>query len=358
MALKLSFLYGITLRSWAKLLWENSFDVDVSCLGNAALITAMSAVNSALALADRTVRLPAERGQPPLFILGHWRSGTTHLHYLLNQDPQLITASTYQMSNPTGFLRAERWHKPLLAPAAPRERPQDSVAFSLDTPQEDEIGLAAMCPFTPYMGWAFPRRELHYRRYLSFEDATAAERAAFLDCLDLLIRKLASRDGSAVVLKSPGHTARIPMLLERWPDARFIVIHRHPYEVFRSSVHLYRTWWDRFAFLQAPSQEGFEARVLDLYETMHRRFFATEHLLPPDRTSTLAYDALVADPIGALRRVYDQIQLPHFPEDRVRAYLSTITGYTNNRYAPLEEVWRAQVRRRWASSFERWGYAP
>ena len=138
-----------------------------------------------------------------------------------------------------------------------------------------------MCPFTPYMGWAFPRRELHYRRYLSFEDATAAERAAFLDCLDLLIRKLASRDGSAVVLKSPGHTARIPMLLERWPDARFIVIHRDPYEVFRSSVHLYRTWWDRFAFLQAPSQEGFEARVLDLYETMHRRFFATRSPTPP-----------------------------------------------------------------------------
>ena len=59
MPLKLSFLYGITLRSWAKLLWENSFDIDCSCLGNAALITVMSAVNSALALADRTVRLPA-----------------------------------------------------------------------------------------------------------------------------------------------------------------------------------------------------------------------------------------------------------------------------------------------------------
>ena len=32
----------------------------------------------------------------PVFIIGHWRSGTTHLHNLLCQDPQMAYASTYQ----------------------------------------------------------------------------------------------------------------------------------------------------------------------------------------------------------------------------------------------------------------------
>lgn len=358
MSLKLSFLYGVTLGEWAKLLRDNSFDIELYGLGSAALITVMSLFNSAFARADAALPLPSAPAQPPIFILGHWRSGTTHLHYLLDQDPQLVAPTTYQMANPHGFLRAERWHKPLLAPLAPRERPQDAMAFGLDHPAEEEIGLAAMCPYTPYIGWAFPRRELHYRRYLSFEHATDHERAAFLDALDHLLRKLSARDGRAVVLKSPGHTARLPMLLERWPDARFIVIHRDPYEVFRSSVHLYQTWWDSFAFLQRPRRDGFEERVLDLYEIMHSRFFATEHLLPPERTSTVAYRALVADPVGALSRIYREIQLPNFPEARVRAYLETLRGYANNTYTPIPERWRAEVRRRWAPSFERWGYAP
>ncbi|MCD8529275.1 MAG: sulfotransferase, partial [Chitinophagales bacterium] len=32
----------------------------------------------------------------PVFILGHWRSGTTHLHYILHHDPQFGTLSNYQ----------------------------------------------------------------------------------------------------------------------------------------------------------------------------------------------------------------------------------------------------------------------
>lgn len=355
--MKLSFLYGITAGDWAKLLRDNSFDVDRSRLGAVALISVMSVFNSALALLDRGVDLSGVAVRPPLFILGHWRSGTTHLQNLLSQDPQLVAPTTYQVANPRGFLRAEAWHKPLIAPLVPRRRPQDAMAMGVDTAQEEEVGLAAMCPYTPYTGWAFPRRELHYRRYLTFEDTTAEERAAFLDALDLLVRKLSLRSpGRAVVLKSPGHTARVPMLLERWPDARFVIIHRDPYEVFQSSVHLYQTWWERFAFLQDPPPGGLEERVLALYEQMHRRFFETEALLPAGRTSTVGYASLVQDPIGELRRIYGEIGLDGLPEEALRAYGEGLRGYENNRYPPLEPRWRAEVARRWAPSFERWGY--
>ena len=46
--------------------------------------------------------------RPPLFVLGHWRSGTTHLHNLLAQDiDQFAYANTYQVINPHTFLATE-----------------------------------------------------------------------------------------------------------------------------------------------------------------------------------------------------------------------------------------------------------
>ena len=46
--------------------------------------------------------------EPPLFILGHWRHGTTHLHNLLAQDPQFAYPTLYQTLYPRTFLTTER----------------------------------------------------------------------------------------------------------------------------------------------------------------------------------------------------------------------------------------------------------
>ncbi|MFX1325564.1 MAG: sulfotransferase, partial [Promethearchaeota archaeon] len=40
----------------------------------------------------------------PIFIIGHWRSGTTHLHNLLCQDPQFGFITMLQASFPKSFL--------------------------------------------------------------------------------------------------------------------------------------------------------------------------------------------------------------------------------------------------------------
>ena len=47
---------------------------------------------------------------PPLFVLGHWRSGTTHLHNLLAEDAeQFAFANNYQVFNPrVGRREADR----------------------------------------------------------------------------------------------------------------------------------------------------------------------------------------------------------------------------------------------------------
>src|SRR5262245_6076116 len=45
--------------------------------------------------------------QPPLFIVGHWRTGTTLLHEWLILDPRHTCPNTYQCFEPNHFLLTE-----------------------------------------------------------------------------------------------------------------------------------------------------------------------------------------------------------------------------------------------------------
>ena len=52
----------------------------------------------------------------PVFIIGHWRSGTTHLHYVFHKDNQFGTLSNYQTFSFTTALLSQRVVKFLLSP--------------------------------------------------------------------------------------------------------------------------------------------------------------------------------------------------------------------------------------------------
>src|SRR5690242_6859225 len=80
---------GLTLGRWLRMLRENDFAVDLPYWGRAASITAFSMQNSLFAAWENLryrQSIYATEIEPPLFILGIWRSGTTHLHNLLAQD--------------------------------------------------------------------------------------------------------------------------------------------------------------------------------------------------------------------------------------------------------------------------------
>ena len=92
---------GITLGRWLRMLWDNGFAVDPPYWGRAAAITVSSITNSVFAAWEDLryrQRIKATKIEPPLFILGIWRSGTTHLHNLLAQDGRFAYPNTYQVS--------------------------------------------------------------------------------------------------------------------------------------------------------------------------------------------------------------------------------------------------------------------
>jgi omega-hydroxy-beta-dihydromenaquinone-9 sulfotransferase len=354
-------LCGLTFGDWLRLLMENRFAVDPPYWLRAMLITAGSMQNSFFGCLERwryDAAIRAAEPQPPLFILGIWRSGTTHLHNLLARDERLAAPTSYETLYPHTFLTTMRFNAPLVDSMIPHRRPQDNVRMGMHEPQEDEFALNCLTQLSPLLCLAFPRRASHYSRFITLRDCTPAQIARWQQTLYWLVQKLTYKHARRLVLKSPSHTARIRLLLEVFPDAKFVHIHRNPYDVFRSSLHLMHTA-AQWSTLQRIDHTGLEERTLDDYQELYDAYFEQRHLIPAGRLHELAFEALEKDPLEQLRQLYAALGLGDFAvaEPAIRRYLDSIAGYQKNRFRDLDPSLKAQIARRWRRSFDEWGYA-
>lgn len=358
-----NYLAGITFGDWLRLLDEPGNDVDWQYVHRAAFITLTSLMNSfnrrreekrfGRAIGETTI------DRPPLFILGHWRSGTTHLHYLLaKDDDQFAFPNTYQVTNPHTFLLTEEVNSKRFARLVPKKRPMDNMALSFASPQEDELGLAMLSFRSMYLGVSFPRRVDHYDRYLTFAGCTKREIDDFKRAFVWFCRKLTLKfPGRTLLIKSPPHTGRVKLLLEMFPDARFAHIHRNPYEVFQSFRHYYDTaMW--YTYLQVPDYAQVEEHILRRYVELHEALERDKVLIPPGRFREMRYDDLDRDPMGETERLYSALALDGFDRFRpkLQAYVDSLKTYEKNKHRTLPDDVKRRVAARWGKWFDLWGY--
>jgi hypothetical protein len=292
----------------------------------------------------------------PVFILGHWRSGTTLLHELLSRDPRLAAPTTYECFALHHFLLTRLWLPRLLGWLVPSRRPMDNMAFGWDRPQEDEFALCLLGQPSPYQRLAFPNRPAEAGaldlRALS-PRALRRWKATFVRFVQELTF---ARGGRRLVLKSPPHTCRVPTLLEMFPDARFVHLIRDPYVLYPSTLHLWRVLWVAHG-LQRPSWKDLPEYVLDTFARMYERLEEDKRLVPPDRFHELRYEDLVQDPVGRLGAIYRDLGLGDFEPARphVEAYLAGVKNHETNRYV-LTAAERRAVTRHWGDVIRRYGY--
>jgi hypothetical protein len=358
-----NYLAGVTARGWWRLLKENDFRIAPAYWHRALFVTLVSFINSWFAnkeerLYGKKVRATAI-SQPPLFVLGHWRSGTTHLHNLIAEDrEQFAFANTYQVVNPHTFLCTEADFSRRFAFLLPSTRPMDNMALSFDSPQEDEFALLLDSFHSLYLGVSFPHREEHYERYLTFRGVPRAEieewKASFLWFTKKLTFKYCSK---AIVFKSPPHTARVRLLLELFPQAKFVHIHRNPYAVYRSMQHYFDTaaW---YMYMQKPDLDEVDRQILDRYVALHDAFFEDVPLIPRGQFHEIRFDDLELDPMGQVELLYGQLNLPGFTEFRptLQRYVDSLAGYRKNVFKELPTEVRQKVATRWRRCFDAWGY--
>ncbi len=303
-------------------------------------------------------QVAAQAVLPPLFVLGHWRSGTTHLHNLLAVDGRFASPRFTEVMIPFTFLVGEPVFSALARLFLPRTRfGIDNVSFHADVPFEEEFALAQLTGLSPYLAWAFPERAGHYDRYLSFRDASEVEVERWKKAFVHFLKKLTCKHRKPVILKSPPNTARVRLLLDIFPDARFVHIHRDPYTVYRSTVRLHERSTPNNAF-QRLDRSTLHERVVRQYVETFDAFFADRSLIPPGRFSEVAFGDLEADPVGQVGRIYDELGLPDFGGVRsaVESYVGTLDGYRKNRHADLTADLRTELASKWRRSFNEWGY--
>lgn len=242
-------------------------------------------------------RLQRERmpqGAPaadPVFILGLWRSGTTVLHELVNACGGWITPQTWQCFRPsTCFMTGPP------ARGGAVQRPMDQGLIAAEGPQEDEFALLLLGEPSIYRGLIDPRRLLECgASSWSGNDGELERWQAF-------VRGIAAGGAGRLLLKSPGHTFRLPALRRLFPAARFIWIGRHPGEVLASNVRMwsammrvYGLWDCTDDILQRFLREALRAcsRVLERCIAE----LAREQMLWVD------FEALQTDPERVLRQI-------------------------------------------------------
>jgi len=293
-------------------------------------------------------RLSHEPGT--LCVLGYYRSGTTHLHYLLSCDRRFVTPRWHQVLQPHGFVVTWTLLKWALLPFIPNERPQDDVAFGADWPAEDDFAVANLELASPLIGrFVYPSRHDVFKRYQNLEGLTDRELARWRRAQALTLwkitRPLLSRwKRKRLLLKSPCHTGRVSELRRMLHDnVTFVHISRDPEDVVRSNVAMDGRLTG-FLLERGADRETIRRRVLAEYERTETKCIEESADLPPDRIVRIRYTDLVADPVGQLQLIYQQLGIEWSPdfERRVKAYLGSVGSYTpaakraGVKHAPLE----------------------
>jgi hypothetical protein len=294
--------------------------------------------------------------QPPVFILGHWRSGTTLLHELLVQDPRHNSPNTYQCFDPCHFLLTGWIIRRYFNWMLPERRLMDNMPIGWGRPQEEEFALALLGAPSPYTDFAFPNDAPLDFSTLDLDSLAAPLRAVWKRTFVRFLQAVSMRDARRLVLKSPPHTCRIPTLLELFPDARFIHIVRDPFAVYSSTMNLWRTLY-RVQGLQTPTYAGLEDRVFATFNHFHHRLSETRPLIAANRFHELKYEDLTKDPVAEVRRIYERLDLEDFASARphLDRYLAETSRYERNRFQ-LADAERAAISRHWGAVIQKYGY--
>lgn len=305
----------------------------------------------------RTLRR-TQISEAPVFLLGMGRSGTTHLHYLLAQDPNFGVVTNYQAAMHPIALVGRGWLENFLSSRMPSTRPMDNVALALDSPQEEELALATITEHAAFHFASFPQ-ELPgiYDRYVTDLGQNSSEldhwKKAYLEVL----KKAVLLSGKEkLLLKTPANTGRVRLLTQMFPGAHYVFIVRNPYKVFQSMRNMYRQILPGQTF-QSFEWEDIDRWILHAYKAMISAYLDQRACIPAGDLIEIKYEDLDDSPMKVAQDIYGQLGLDNFDQvkPKFQTYLDGLASYKKNNFDFPDEVIEL-VNEHWDFAFEAFGY--
>lgn len=326
-------------------------------VGGCTLLNTCAAATQRLLMHKKIANTEIEH--PPIFVIGHWRSGTTLMHELLSLDERFAFPNTIDTFTPHHFLVTRYLLEPLLWAILPKRRPMDDMAVRVNSPQEDDFALCAYGAPTPYRRVAFPNRKGRDHLQLNLSLAEPNQRVELQKTLEHFIKSLTIRYGSKrLVLKSPPHTGRVKQLAQWFPQAKFVHLSRHPHKVVASTMRLWKML-DEIQGFQLPKYDDswLKNYVFECKDLMYQSYFQQRETLPKNQLAEVRFETLLDDPVSTMQGVYDQLELDGFDATKaaVQNYFSARKGH-KIRTAGIDPEVGEDINHHWREYMEAFGY--
>ena len=349
---------GANMSTWMHMFWKYRAQIEWKFYPKCFVLTMMILFYTPLIWWERLrwgKKIKETEVRAPVFILGHQRSGTTYLHYLLGKDPQLGFLSVKESFMPWLYLSFEKMLQRMLGNRMPDKRPMDNLRLSVDMPTEPEYSIGNMTWSSMLPGYYFPKLFYwSFRQFVMFDDAEAKKE--WQKALKYFMQKLTIRHGGKqLIIKAPENLSRVEAILEVFPDAKFIHIYRDPYRVYFSTERLYTITLPMVALQHWP-QEVVNEGVLKSYKDMFLKYFESRKQIPEGNLVELKYEDFIGNEMDLLREAYQKLGLEfEVAEPHIRSEVRSYEGYKTNKYEYDSEK-MAQIYAAWEPVFKELGY--
>ncbi|MBY0400557.1 sulfotransferase [Myxococcota bacterium] len=264
----------------------------------------------------------------PVFIVGSGRSGTTIFHEALSQDEQFRVVKRWEAMFPcpppieATYLtdpRIEKAHKLITLPEriAPEWKTMHAQAGDLPVECIEFLYLTFLSEVY-YCAFQIPSYVDYFRKQDIRETFHWHKR--ILKLLQWKYKK------PHWLLKGPTHMPVLPKLLETYPDAKLIFMHRDQVTTADSVVSVQGTiyWW--------RTDDPWSGNMLDEVMMIEGRVKLWDRIIgwledgtiPKGQAAHVVYQDFSADPMPAIRGAYRQLGLPmsEAAAKRIEAYLA------------------------------------
>lgn len=290
----------------------------------------------------------------PIFIIGHYRSGTTYLHRILSILDQCAYPDMKDQFFPNSPRSIINFLTPLLKVIVKWFNiPHilfNKYQLNIEEPVEEEMCLISnFVKDAPYWGYIFPLQALSFLNNQSD--------AHWQEYLHLLKKIITRNPHKFLLLKNPTNTARITQILKVFPNAKFIFLYRNPYRVFLSMQEMWQSKIEKYYSLQEINNKQRQGIIFEHYCYLLDAYFEQKDSIPSNQLIEISYEELLANSKDIVSHIINflNIKLGEKEWEKLNRKITDEGNYHPTHHQVFENT-KKLVYKKWGKYIDHLGY--